>query len=139
MEFCHSSNILTNIRENNSNWWYLIGLGDKNFFWYNNRKDGKESIENELIPRLDEKIEIIYLEGREPKSGYQKGHISLALFKFKRYTRFPHLLKVRDGHIIDESVNNEFYNVLNQSKPMEKLLTEIHKFFGLNIKNQNSA
>jgi hypothetical protein len=118
---------------------YLLSLRDKNFFCYNNRNDSKEFIEKEVIPKLDERIEIIYLDGREAKSAYVKEHILLALYKLDNYIRFPHLLKIRDGQIIDESVNNEFYNVMNQNKPMDKLLTDIHEFFGLRIKNQNAA
>ena len=110
---------------------YLLGLGDKNFFCYNNRTDAKDFIEKELIPKLDKEVELIYLDGREPKSKYIRDKISLALYKLKNYTRFPHLLKVRDGQIIDESVNNEFFNTMSQNKPMDNLLAEIHKFFEL--------
>jgi len=118
---------------------YLLGLGDKNFFCYNNRTDAKDFIERELIPKLDKEVELIYLDGREPKSKYIRDKISLALYKFKNYTRFPHLLKVRDGQIIDESINNEFFNTMSQNKPMDNLLADIHKFFGLRAENKNVA
>lgn len=118
---------------------YLIKLGDKNFFCYNNRTDAKDYIEKELIPRLDKEIELIYLDGREPKSKYVRDQISLALYKLKNYTRFPHLLKIRDGQMIDESVNNEFFNTMTQNKPLDKLLGDINRFFGLRADNKNAA
>ncbi len=118
---------------------YLSGLGDKNFFCYNNRTDAKDFIEKELIPKLDKDIELIYLDGREPKSKYVRDQISLALYKLKNYTRFPHLLKIRDGQMIDESVNNEFFNTMTQNKPLDKLLSDINRFFGLRADNKNAA
>ena len=110
---------------------YLIELGDKNFFCYNNRLDAKDFIEKELLPRLDKSVELIYLDGRQPRSKYESDKISSALYKLKRYTRFPHLLKVRDGQIIDESINNEFFNTMRQNKPIDKLIADINEFFGL--------
>ncbi len=117
---------------------YLRKIGDKNFFCYNNRTDAKDFIEKELIPKLDKDIELIYLDGRQPKSSYAGDHISLALYNLKNYTRFPHLLKIRDGQVVDESVNNEFFNT-TQNKPMDKLLNDINAFFGLKADNRNAA
>lgn len=118
---------------------YLIELGDKNFFCYNNRKDAKDYIEKELIPKLDKDIELIYLDGREPKFKYVQPQISRTLYKLKNYSRFPHLLKIRDGQMIDKSVNNEFFNTLTQNKPLDKLLGDINKFFGLRTDNKNAS
>ena len=101
---------------------YLLQLGDKNFFCYNNRKDAKDFIEKELLPKLDKNIELIYLDGREPKSKYEKEQISWTLYKLKKYTRFPHLLKVRGGQIIDESINSR------TSKPT-KSINSCRRFF----------
>lgn len=115
---------------------YLSRLGDKNFFCYNNRIDAKDFIEKELIPKLDKDIELIYLDGRQPKSSYALDHISLALYKLKNYTRFPHLLKIRNGQMIDESVNNEFFNTMTQNKPLDKLLDDIDLFFETKDKKQ---
>jgi hypothetical protein len=115
---------------------YLLELGDKNFFCYNDRTDAKDFIEKKVIPMLDKEVELIYLDGREPKSKYIKDNISLVLYKFKNYTRFPHLLKVRGGQIIDESINNEFFNTLSQNKPVDNLVGKIHRFFDLRAANK---
>lgn len=127
---------LTRERELNK---YLSRLGDKNFFCYNNRPDAKEFIEKELIPKLDKGIELIYLDGHQPKSSYVQDHISLALYKLKNYSRFPHLLKIRNGQMIDESVNNELFNTMKQNKPLDKLLSDIDAFFDLRADNKNAA
>src|SRR5690606_37071273 len=118
---------------------YLSRLGDKNFFCYNNRPDAKEFIEKELIPKFDKAIELIYLDGHQPKSSYVQDHISLALYKLKNYSRFPHLLKIRNGQMIGESVNNELFNTMKQNKPLDKLLSDIDAFFDLRADNKNAA
>ena len=118
---------------------YLLELGDKNFFCYNNRIDAKAFIEKELIPRLDQSVEILYLDGHEVKSSYFREYMSMALYSLKSYQRFPHLIKIRDGKMIDESVNNEFFNTMNQNKPLDKLLADVHSFFGIRINNINAA
>ncbi len=117
---------------------YLLKLGDKNFLCYNNREDAKDFIENKLLPKLDRNIEVIYLDGLEPKSNYAKEQISLTLYKLKKYNRFPHLLKIRGGQIIDESINNEFFNTMRQNKSIDNLVETINKFFGLQT-NKNAA
>jgi hypothetical protein len=48
-------------------------------------------------------------------------------------------MKIRDGQIIDESINNEFFNMMAQSKQAEKLLGHINKFFNLRIDGKNVA
>lgn len=107
-----------------------------NFFCYNNRKNSKNYIEKSIIPNLTNEIEIVYLNGNKIESDYNTEFISEALYKLKNYYRFPHLMKIRNGKLIDKSINNPFYNVLNMYKPKNELLNRINLFFELNeIKN----
>ncbi|MFN3404905.1 MAG: hypothetical protein ACK40G_12470 [Cytophagaceae bacterium] len=109
---------------------YLEYIGDKNFFCYNNRSDCKGFIENELLNNLkDCNIELIFLDGKTPKSDYNPNYISRALYELKNYRRFPHLLKIRNGNLIDKSINNSVFNTINKNKSMESLLEEIKEFF----------
>ncbi len=108
---------------------YLGDNGGMNFFCYNNRKNSKAFIENEIIPNLKDGIEIVYLNGKQVESEYNKESLSEALYNLKNYSRFPHLMKIRDGKLIDKSINNLFYNVLNMNKTCADLLDEIHGFF----------
>ncbi len=101
----------------------------KNFFCYNNRNNSKTYIEENIIPKLANTIEIVYLNGKEIESDYNIEFISKSLYKLKTYNRFPHLMKIRNGKLIDKSINNQFYNVLNMSKSKTELLNEIHLFF----------
>jgi len=101
------------------------------FFCYNNRKNSKAYIENEIIPNLTDSIEIVYLNGKKLESEYNNEFIGEALRKLKNYKRFPHLMKIRNGKLIDKSINNPFYNVLNQNKSKKELLNQINTFFEL--------
>ena len=115
---------------------FLTENSGKNFFCYNNRKNSKKYIENEIIPNLTDGIEIVYLNGKKVESEYNAEFISEALYKLKNYSRFPHLMKIRNGKLIDKSINNPFYNVLNLNKPKNELLAKINRFFELTeIKN----
>jgi hypothetical protein len=110
---------------------FLKQHNGKNYFCYNNRKNSKKYIENEIIPNFTGEIEIVYLNGKKIESEHHVEFISRALFKLKNYSRFPHLMKIRDGKLIDKSVNNVFYNVLNLNKPKDELVSQINRFFEL--------
>ncbi|MGN7784601.1 hypothetical protein ACTJIJ_08745 [Niabella sp. 22666] len=101
----------------------------KNFFCYNDRKNAKEYIDHEIIPQLKD-VEIVYLNGKVVETpNFSKDFISRALYNLKNYSKFPHLMKIRQGELIDKSINNLFFSVKNQSKPKSQLLAEIEKFF----------
>lgn len=110
----------------------MLENNGKNFFCYNNRKRSKIYIETHIIPNLKKDIEIVYLNGNKIESEYDVEFISAALYKLKKYSSFPHLIKIRKGKLIDESINNSFYNVMNLNSSKRKLLTQIDSFFELN-------
>lgn len=111
----------------------------KNFFCYNNRKNSKHYIEEEILPSLNSQIEIVYLNGKKIDLEYNSEFISEALYGLKTYNKFPHLMKIRNGKLIDMSINNPFYGVLNMNQSKTKLLNQINQFFELNqIKNRYS-
>lgn len=105
-----------------------------NFFCYNNRKNSQEFTERALIPELDPRIAIVFLEGRTVKSAdYPEAFLSMALYRLKHYSRFPHLMKIREGKMIDMSINSLFFAVKNQGQAIEKLLKKVHDFFELEL------
>jgi len=104
-------------------------LNNKNFFCYNNRKSGQSFVEITLSPLLSSEIELIYLDGKILHSSYDKQLIFNLLHHLQNYSKFPHLIKIRNGRVIDQSINNDFFNTLNQDKPIEHLLDKIECFF----------
>ena len=101
----------------------------KNFFCYNNRKKSKEYLEENILTNLNKEVVIVYLNGRDIESEYNKEFISEALYGLKHYTKFPHLMKIRNGQLIDKSINNPFFGILKMNKPKAELLGEINHFF----------
>ncbi|WP_159090812.1 hypothetical protein [Aquimarina aquimarini] len=110
---------------------FLIKNDGKNFFCYNNRKNSKKYIEENILLNLPKEIDIVYLNGKKIESDYTTEFISEALYNLKNYNRFPHLLKIRNGQLIDKSINNPFYNILNLNKPKNDFLSQINRFFNL--------
>ena len=111
---------------------FLNENNGKNFFCYNNRKNSKQYIKEDIVPNLNNGIEIIYLNGKKIESEYNAEFISEALYGLKHYNKFPHLMKIRNGKLIDKSINNPFYGVLNMNKSKTELLNKINLFFELN-------
>ena len=111
---------------------FLLDNENANFFCYNNRKNAKEYIETEIIPKLNNNIEIVFLNGKKIENeNFPYEFLSNALYKLNNYSKFPHLMKIRNGKLIDESINSIFYSIKNQNKPQEKLLKQIDNFFEL--------
>jgi hypothetical protein len=108
---------------------FLIENNGKNFFCYNNRKNSKQYIAEDLLPSLRKGIEIVYLNGKSIESEYNSEFMSKALYSLKNYNKFPHLIKIRNGQLIDMSINNPFYGVLNMDNSKTELLEEINLFF----------
>ena len=107
----------------------LLTLEGKNFFCYNNRKKCRLFIEESIRPQLAQYVEYIYLEGRQPVSAYDPIIVSQLLYSVKNHSKFPHLIKIREGELIQYSINNQLFNTLEQKKPIEPLLKEIDGFF----------
>ncbi|MNE30044.1 hypothetical protein D3C80_1235430 [compost metagenome] len=108
---------------------YLRSIEGTKFFCYNNRRNSEDYIERYVIPNLPPDVKLIYLDGKIPLSDYEKEFISTALYRIKDRGGFPYLLRVVDGEMLDCSVNNEFYNMLNQHKNPDKLLRQINEFY----------
>lgn len=101
----------------------------KNFFCYNNKEKTKSYIEQQLLPDLKEPIELVYLNGKTVITATNPTMISATLHQLQHYTGFPHLIKIREGQLMEHSINNLLYNVLNCTQPKEKLSQQIHLFF----------
>ncbi len=108
---------------------YLHTIDGTNFFCYNNRTNSKDFIEKNILPTLTPDIKVVYLDGKTPKSEYDQSFISKALYCIKDRKGFPYLLKISDGQLLDKSINNEFYNTMNQNKDIGQLSKKIISFY----------
>ncbi len=111
---------------------YLATIEGTNFFCYNNRKKGFDYIQEEILPQLSPDIKILFVNSRRIEiDGYDFRHLSTALYGFKNYTKFPHLLKIRNGTAVDTSISAEFFNCLNNGASQEIFIDKINTFFDL--------
>ncbi len=111
---------------------YLQTINGTNFFCYNNKTNSKDFIEKNILPTLSSDINVIYLDGRTPKSDFEQKYISKTLYNIKDSKGFPYLLKISNGHLIYKSINNDFYNTMNQNKDVGQLNEKIKEFFNQN-------
>jgi hypothetical protein len=110
---------------------FLKANNGKNFFCYNNKVKAQFFIEENILPNLRKDIHIVFVNGRQVESEFGSEAISKALREFKHYQKFPHLMKIRNGEVIDVSINNHFYNTLTLKNEATELLKEIDIFFDL--------
>ena len=105
---------------------YLKQHEGTEFFCYTNRRNSRSFVEEHILPALAPNIRVIYLEGREPISQYNKRYISRALYSI-RQKGFPNVMKIKDGRVVDRSLHNELYNVINQKKNPNDFLEALHE------------
>lgn len=108
---------------------YLLEIDGHKLFCYNNRKDCLEFIQQQIIPHLPADVKLIFLDGKIPISDYSHQFASTILYKIQNQVGFPYLLKVRDGIVLEKSINNELYNSLNQRQDIKVLYAAINKFY----------
>ena len=110
---------------------FLLTINGMKFFCYNNKKNSKDFIEKNILPALTSDIKVIFLDGKVPISDYDPKFISRILYKIKDRKGFPYLIKVSNGQLIDKSINNDYYNTMNQNKDVEQLSKKIMSFYQL--------
>jgi hypothetical protein len=87
-------------------------------FCYTNREKFEDTIEEKILPNLDESISIIKLVGKEPNTNLDKKFISHALNRLNNIG-FPNVMKIVNGQFLDISLHNEIYNCINNKKEKE--------------------
>jgi hypothetical protein len=108
---------------------YLQQINGAKFFCYNNRRNSVMFGKEVVVPALDPSIRVVFVDGEDIDCGPDSKHISKMLYEVKQHKGFPYLLKVVNGEVIDDSVNNLFYNTMTGSKPLEPLLARINEFY----------
>jgi len=109
---------------------YLSENEGNNILFYNNRKNSKDFIETVLMPRLSNRIDRIYLDGKViARYEDDRKFIKRILFNLKNYSKFPHLVKIRNGRVEDVSINNQVFNCINQGKSISLVIDRINQFF----------
>ncbi|WP_342328729.1 hypothetical protein [Pedobacter sp. FW305-3-2-15-E-R2A2] len=108
---------------------FLQSVEGKSFFCYNNNTRSQLFIEAIVLPVLIPEVNVIFLNGRTPEADFSRRFISHMLYGINDQTGFPYLLKVVNGEVLDQSVNNELFNTFNQNKAPDQLLHKISTFY----------
>ena len=105
---------------------FLRELEGTEFFCYTNRKNGEQFVKEEILPKLDPNMQVIHLRGRKAVSELEEKYISQALYNVKQ-VGFPNVMKVVRGKMLDVSLHNDFYNVINQGKTADDFLAILNE------------
>jgi len=108
---------------------YLERMNGACFFCYNSRKSSVEFARDIIAPALEPNIQIVFVDGKDVESGNDSKYISKMLYSIQERKGFPYLLKIKDGQILDMSVNNQFYSVMIGRKSVTPLLERINAFY----------
>lgn len=108
---------------------YLKELEGRNFFCYNNRQNSYAYITKEIIPNLPDGVEPLFLNGKQIEcKDLNPKFMSKAFNDFKNYRNFPHMMKIRNGRVYDESLNHELYLSLNQNQDQSQIFDKMKVF-----------
>jgi len=108
---------------------YLERMNGTCFFCYNSRKSSVEFARDIIVPSLEPAVQVVFVDGRDVKSGDNSKYISKMLYSIQERKGFPYLLKIKDGQVLDMSVNNQFYSVMIGRKSIIPLLERINSFY----------
>lgn len=108
---------------------YLLSLEGKKIFCYNNHKNSHHYIEENIITKLSDDVEYVFLEGKELKSKFNRKYISRMLFNISDRKGFPYLIKISNGKALDKSINSKFNNFKSMNKSPEDLIVLINTSF----------
>ncbi|RZK13407.1 MAG: hypothetical protein EOO56_27185 [Hymenobacter sp.] len=108
---------------------YLERMNGACFFCYNNRKSSVEFAKDVIVPALEPSIQVVFVDGKDVKSGDDSKYISRMLYSIQERKGFPYLLRIRDGQISDMSVNNQFYSIMIGRKSITPLLERVNAFY----------
>jgi hypothetical protein len=107
----------------------LLRLEGTCYFCYNNRKNSVDFAKEILIPHLESTVKMVFVEGKTISDLPDKHFISRILYGVKDRKGFPYLLKISNGRVLDCSVHQQFYSIINNKKSLEPLLKRIDLFY----------
>jgi hypothetical protein len=108
---------------------YLERMNEACFFCYNSRKSSVEFARDIIAPALEPNIRVVFVDGKDVKSGNDSKYILKMLYSIQERKGFPYLLKIKDGQVSDMSVNNQFYSIMIGRKSITPLLERINAFY----------
>ncbi len=88
------------------------------FFCYTNRKNSVKAIEENVLPLLDDSINIVKLVGKKPHTDLDERSIGYALYNLQNIG-FPNVMQIINGEMHDVSLHKKMYAAVNENKESE--------------------
>ena len=107
---------------------FLERMNGAGLLFYNNRINSIDFVEKVIAPALKSEVKLIPVT-RSKIIGEDSDCFGKMLEDAETRNGFPYLAKVIEGNVLTESINNQFYNVMNGKKPIEPLLDRINAFY----------
>ena len=108
---------------------YLKTIEGTKFFCYNSKTNRHRYVKKHILHLLPSDVKIIYINGRRPITEYDSKYIKKALESIKDKKGYPYLLKIRNGKLLNKSMNEVFYNTLHEKESIETLIEQINYFY----------
>jgi hypothetical protein len=115
---------------------FLNNNNGRKFFCYTSRKYVCDFVENRILPSIDDDINVIFLNGKIPKSDFPERFISRMLYSIDNIG-FTNIMKIVDGKVIDISLKKEFYKELNRNIEVPGITNLINLGFQIIDENKN--
>ncbi|MEM8529886.1 MAG: hypothetical protein AAGF95_03530 [Chloroflexota bacterium] len=94
------------------------------FFCYTNRANSQFFVEEQILPVLDPQVHIIQLQGRKANSAFDEAYVSHMLHNIDQ-VGFPVVMKIVNGRVLDRSLHDELYCIINQKRDPTLLVQAI--------------
>jgi hypothetical protein len=108
---------------------YLAKMNGTCFFFYNNRKSSLAFVRESVLPMLDPSIQVIFVNGKKIEAIDDAKFLSQMLYEVKERKGFPYLLKVSGEQVHSCSINNQFYGIMSNKKPLAPLMQRVNSFY----------
>ena len=107
---------------------YLKRMDGACFFCYNSRKSSVDFARETIVPQLAPTIQVVFVNGKNIEDVPEKQFVSRMLYDVKDRKGFPYLLKIKNGQVLDCSISNQFYGIMQSNKPIGQMLERINSF-----------
>jgi len=102
---------------------YLKTVEGTKFFCYTNKRTTKAFVENEILPRLDNNIHVIFLESHKLHTEYNADFMKYAIWG----KQLPCLMKIENGNMIYNSIHKKLNDAIRDNNKFSDLLLSLQQ------------
>lgn len=96
------------------------------FFCYPDHPAGQPWVETHILPQLNPNIHAVLLTDEGPRSDLPNVQMAY-LVQQARQDKFPNVMKIKYGRLVDSTLHREFFDILNRHDPPAEFLYVINE------------